>query len=1412
MKNKKLLFFAVCFVFVFSITNNVVFAKKFELGNEEIGRIDAALGLLKTFGNTVLPESSLKTVLNTVLSTGETSVDVTYGLLVLSAVDELEFIDMVTSQGYKEQSAEYFNSILDRRLSLIGYYKGLGSDIPRVMSGRITSPVGALTLNTFQITGDTMEIMVALQNLRKVLLYDGLWRYFDSRRYNESHEVAWEDAKFEMGMNIESPYSVRRLDKNNLSIEIQFSTLWDKWGPYTTTAGVKPEAKEQFTQEMRGLVMEAVTTQALAEKNAKPSLVGKIRSGLANMFAALGDKAWSTSSKAWNAVTSLIVQLRKEDTGAGISLVNELEGNQDSVKQPKPVNNLTPLSFTNEEDIQAQDTDREEVLTEEVKEIKVNSKKVEENPKQEIKQEPAQKIENLPDLKKESVDNLAKPSFEGCRDGQINVNTTTADLLEELVGIGSSKAGSIVEYRTQQLFYTVDDLLKVSGIGEATLTKIKDQNLACAAGVDNLAKPRNEDSEIVEVKEIQEAQHIYPKLLITEIQIADINSETEEFVELYNPGEKEIDLTNWYIQKKTQNASSFSSFASKNLFNGKKIAAKGYFLIAREGSTFVSQADILVSSSLAENNTIALKNPNGEIADKVGWGNAGDFEGSPSSNPSVLDSLSRKYENEYQDSDNNSVDFQAQTSTPKSINQVIQNNQLPKSQGNQAIMGDGEQTAVISDTTLPQISFNALASSQASVYFNLSWVVSDPVGDITPTGISEIYLEYSVSPSADGIFLNYETSTGALQNWQQGSSGKLTLSSLTEGVSLTAQDGVDYAFSLKAKDIAGNESAIATAQTAVNLAKTVVINEIAWMGTIGSSSDEWIELYNNTLSSVDLTGWELRSSDTSGPIVTLSGSISSQGFYLIERTDDAATTETANLTASFGNGLSNIACETLFLYNSGNVLIDQTACNTNTWPTGSASPSYISMERINAGTAGSNTSNWASNNLIKHNGRDVENNYINGTPKQINSVSATSTEVSLRFDEFDSLTLTRLGSPYYTNSSITVSSGKTLVIEPGVTLQLKGGYARLTVDGTLNAQGQSSNKIIFTNYDAPGASSSWCGIHFTSTSINSIIDHATIEKAASRTVPSCGSFNPRYAVFAETSTITLKNTIINQSDWQKKVYLKNSNSTIDTVTITEANNPGDPEATGILVEGGNPTIINSTFSSNTIGIWNKFPTGTPIITNNTFTNNTYPIKLTGSAGGTFSGNTATGNTYNGIFVESSMTSDVAWQATDLPYIVDSITVNAGKTLTVGAGVTVKFQYISSPGSGIIVNGKLLVQGTSNQQVLFTVNSSGASWRRIYFASTSTGSTLQNAIFEYGGNQTGEGIIYVQNSSLSVENIQIKNSLNSGMRINYSTVSGNGVTLTDNAYGFYILGTCPSLTGVVVQEGVTLNPSSDVCSF
>ncbi len=67
-----------------------------------------------------------------------------------------------------------------------------------------------------------------------------------------------------------------------------------------------------------------------------------------------------------------------------------------------------------------------------------------------------------------SETSIDKPNSNG-----ININTASEEELTNLSGIGPSKAKAIVEYRnTNGSFKTIEELKKVSGIGEATYNNI----------------------------------------------------------------------------------------------------------------------------------------------------------------------------------------------------------------------------------------------------------------------------------------------------------------------------------------------------------------------------------------------------------------------------------------------------------------------------------------------------------------------------------------------------------------------------------------------------------------------------------------------------------------------------------------------------------------------------------------------------------------------------------------------------------------------------------------------------------------------------------------------------------------------------------------------------------------------------
>lgn len=59
---------------------------------------------------------------------------------------------------------------------------------------------------------------------------------------------------------------------------------------------------------------------------------------------------------------------------------------------------------------------------------------------------------------------------------EVDVNTATVEQLEALKGIGPVKAGAIVQYRSENgAFSSLDELVKVPGIGEKSLAQIREQ-------------------------------------------------------------------------------------------------------------------------------------------------------------------------------------------------------------------------------------------------------------------------------------------------------------------------------------------------------------------------------------------------------------------------------------------------------------------------------------------------------------------------------------------------------------------------------------------------------------------------------------------------------------------------------------------------------------------------------------------------------------------------------------------------------------------------------------------------------------------------------------------------------------------------------------------------------------------------
>ncbi len=119
---------------------------------------------------------------------------------------------------------------------------------------------------------------------------------------------------------------------------------------------------------------------------------------------------------------------------------------------------------------------------------------------------------------------------------------------------------------------------------------------------------------------------------------------------------------------------------------------------------------------------------------------------------------------------------------------------------------------------------------------------------------------------------------------------------------------------------------------------SVRITEIAWMGISGSNGQygEWLELYNDGNESVNLSGWKLYTQGGDQLVFTLTKSISSKGYLIIERTTVSMPDpilEIDDESGPFGGGgLSNNG-EDLILKDKENKIIENLLFSSG-WPAG----------------------------------------------------------------------------------------------------------------------------------------------------------------------------------------------------------------------------------------------------------------------------------------------------------------------------------------------------------------------------------------------------------------------------------------------------------------------------------------------
>jgi hypothetical protein len=345
--------------------------------------------------------------------------------------------------------------------------------------------------------------------------------------------------------------------------------------------------------------------------------------------------------------------------------------------------------------------------------------------------------------------------------------------------------------------------------------------------------------------------------------------------------------------------------------------------------------------------------------------------------------------------------------------------------------------------------------------------------------------------------------------------------------------------------------------------------------------------------------------------------------------------------------------------------------------------------------------------------------------------------------------------------AITVTSGVTLTVEPGVTFRGAG----FTVNGTLKVDGSPEEPVVFERRGV----SNFGGLKFKPGSGASVVDYAEVLEAGS---------SSEQAILVEGSSPTITHTTIRNSPGYG-IYVKDGGAPdIGFDTINGGGSSGIiyigySEDSGAVNVHDN--TIEHTYGSAAIFVSIESPIEAISLGGNVLIENesTEAIYYRGELAPDVANNDLAANKGNYIDIAGTLNQSATWSDPGAPIGGGAITVASGVTLRIDPGVI--FQ-----GAGLTVNGTLKAEGSSEEPVVFERRSVG-NFGGLKFKSSSGASVVDHAEL-IGAGYASEQAILVEGSSPTITHTTIRESPGYAIKATGGSPEIEWDAFRGNAYG------------------------------